>query len=460
MSKRHFFFLFAACVLFMFIFNPAKLYFLSDDWDSLLFSLQPSNILHSFRPLSDASLLLDYSIWQMNASGFHLTNFILHFVCVFCFYHLSKQLLLLRNNEAVALTLSLTGSLFFLFYPFHSEAIFWIVGRGAILCTLFGLLSFIFFIKKEKALTYYPLSLAFFAAALMSYEEAWIIPVIITILAYIIRTQNRTKEVFQVIGFWLLFFLYLGGRFYFTQNIIGTPYGSQRMVNFNVLFLARNFVAFVFRSFVPPLQSSVIFAGVCLVFAVLLIALFWLGRKRINFTLITSITFFLISLIPVLPLGIDTHDTESERFLYFPSVFFILSIIQFFTIISREKYKVACAFLVAGIIPLWLSYNSFVLSSIITKTTVLTVQKIPSIDTLFCQQLPDQYKGAFIFRNGFKSMIKLEKKGSVKYVEIVSTSELFDPSKNYTSEIIDLAKNDSSNNFFIRWTEQKLILKK
>ena len=460
MSKRHFLFLFAACALFVLLFNPAKLYFLSDDWDSLLFSLQPSNILHSFRPLSDASLLLDYKIWQMNASGFHITNYILHFGCVFCFYHLAKQLLLLRYDPEAATGLSLTGSLFFLFYPFHSEAIFWIVGRGAILCTLFGLLCFLFFIKKEKSTVYYLLSLLFFAAALLSYEEAWIIPVIVTILAFIYSNPNRIKQSLQVIAFWLLFFFYLGGRFYFTQNIIGTPYGSERLMNFDVLFLARNLVTFVFRSFILPLQSSIVFACICAIVAMFLIVLFWLYKKRIHFILMISFVFFLITLIPVLPLGIDTHDTESERFLYFPSVFFILSVVLLFIIFFEKKYKTVYVLLVAGIITLWFSYDSFMLSSIVTKTTLSAIHEIPFTDTMFCRQLPDQYKGAFIFRNGFKSMIKLEKKDSVKHVEILSTSELFQPSKNYASQWIVSTKNNSPNNVFISWTEQKVIIKK
>lgn len=460
MNKRHFLFLFAACVLFVFIFNPNHLYFLSDDWDSLLFSLQPSNILHSFRPLSDASLLLDYSVWGMNAGGYHLTNFILHFGCVFCVYHFSRQLLLLKFDSVSASRLSLLCSLFFLFYPFHSEAIFWIVGRGAILCTLFGLLCLTFFIKKEQSQLHYPLSIFFFALALLSYEEAWVIPFLITIIAFIYRNQTRTKRIIQASVFWFVFLMYLVGRFFFTKNIIGTPYGSERLLNFDILFLAKNFAAFVFRSFILPLQSSVLFAGVCAVVAALILILLFKSRKKLNFVLLISAAFFFLSLLPVLPLGIDTHDTESERFLYFPSVFFLLSITQLFTVIFKKKYWTIYLLLLAGLIPLLVSYESFVMSSIVSGKTISAIQKLSATDTLFCRQLPDQYKGGFIFRNGFKSMITIEKGNSIKDVEIISTSELFQPSKNYSSEEIQLSKNDSSNNAFISWTEQKVILKK
>lgn len=460
MSKKHFLFLLAACVLFVSLFNPAHLYFLSDDWDSLLFSLQPSNIFHSFRPLSDASLLLDYKLWGMNAEGFHVTNYVLHFACAFCVYHVLKELLALRYNDVLLSNLSLACSLFFLFYPFHSEAVFWIVGRGAVLCTLFGLLCLLFFIKKEENRFYYLLSLFSFALSLLSYEEAWVIPIIITVLACVFSKQNKTKRILQVSLFWFVFLLYLIGRFYFTQNLIGTPYGSERMMNFNLLFLARNFVVFVFRSFVPPLQSSIVFASACAVVALFLAIILFFNKKKINFALLISSAFFLISLIPVLPLGIDTHDTESERFLYFPSAFFVLFLAQLFVVISERKYKTIYGLLLMEIIPLWLSYDSFEKSSDVEKQTVSAIQKIRSADTLFTQQLPDQYKGAFIFRNGFTSMVKLETDNAIKHVEILSTSELFQPSKNYSLEEIQLPKNEFSNNAFISWTEQKVILKK
>ena len=170
MYKRHLIYISAGCILFLIFFSPARLYFLSDDFDSILFSLHPAAIFHSFRPLSDASLYVDYSTWKMNATGFHVTNFLLHFLSTFCFYFFARKLFFLRHDVIVSNNMALAASFLFLFYPFHSEALFWIVGRGAVLCTLFGLLCFLFYLQKEKSRLYYWLSLLCFSAALLSYE--------------------------------------------------------------------------------------------------------------------------------------------------------------------------------------------------------------------------------------------------------------------------------------------------
>ncbi len=457
MSKSHFLLLLSGCVLFALIYSPAPLYFLSDDWDSLLFSLQPANIFHSFRPLSDASLYADYSVWKLNAVGFHCTNLLLHFACVFCFYFFSKTMLALFNNDGVESRSALLSSLLFLFYPFHSEALFWIVGRGAILCTLFGLLSLIFFIKKDENRFYYWLSLLFFIASLLSYEEAWVIPVLISVLSFFLKTKSRQKFILQALGFWLVFIAYLGGRFYFTQDVIGTPYGSERMMHFDVLFLCKNFAALVFRSVVPPMSSSLLFSLTCSIVALLLGGLLFINRKKTTLATYIIAVFFLLSLIPVLPLGIDTHDTESERFLYFPSAFFLLFFTHLKNLISPKQFWLPIILIIVEGIFLWVSYESFVKSSLVCRTTLSALSQIKKTDTLFCSQLPEQYKGAFIFRNGFGSAVKLLKKDSIQQVVILSRSELFHPDKNY-GFVIKVSLMQSKKNVYFEWTENKVFI--
>ena len=457
MSQRHFICLFAACVLFAFIFLPTRLYFLSDDFDSLLFSLYPSHLLKSYRPLSDASLYIDYLLWNMNAAGFHMTNLIIHFACVFCVYFFSKKMFGFQSDQAISSKLALVCSLLFLFYPFHSEAVFWIVGRGAVLCTFFGLLSLIFFLQQERSSFHYLLSLTCFAAALLSYEEAWIIPVIITLFSFVHLQHNKKILLLNISGFWFVFFLYLAGRFYFTQDLIGTPYGSERITGFTISLLCKNFVALVFRSLVLPMQSSVSFIITCISVMIVLAFLIIRFRKKTNTGLMVIAACFLLSLLPVIPLGIDTHDTESERFLYFPSVFLWLFFVPFFSSLFRRRSWLLYLVIVAEAATLWNSYYSFVISSSICQTTITALEKTGRADTLFCHSLPGQYKGAFIFRNGFKSAVKLLKKDSVQCVVIISRSELFHPDINYEPIFSDSAMHAIQSNLYVEWQEDRVI---
>ena len=155
----------------------------------------------------------------------------------------------------------------------------------------------------------------------------------------------------------------------------------------------------------------------------------------------------------MLPLGIDTHDTESERFLYFPSVFFLL----FFTLIIGDLFSkrlwIPVILIVIEGAALRSSYNSFVKSSIVSQTTLSALTQIKRADTLFCRQLPEQYRGAFIFRNGFISALKLVKKDSVHQVIILSRSELFHPNENYGLTVKDSLPDQNKRNGYLNWTE-------
>ncbi len=458
MSKKHFLYLVFGCILFSFVYTPSQLYFLSDDWDSLLFSLQPSHIFHSFRPLADGSLYVDYSIWKLNATGFHITNLALHFFCAFCFYFFSKIIFSLRNTAVHSADMALAAGFLFLFYPFHSEALFWIVGRGAVLCTMFGLLCFIFYLKKETNRFYYSISLVCFSASLLSYEQAWIIPVIITLFTIFYISKKNKKNFFPVTGFWLLFLVYLTGRFWFTKNVIGSPYGSQRIMNFDIFLLGKNGAAFFFRSLTPPMQSSLAFSITSIILTVCVVLFFFIIRKKINFVMFGSAACFLLSLVPVITLGIDTHDTESERFLYLPSVFLIAILVQFFDLLLAKKTWLVYAALVIENFALWQSYQSFVLSSHVSLTTIQALSETGKTDTIFCKRLPDQYKGAFIFRNGFESAVQLIKKNSFQHVNILSRSELYHPEKTYKSVFLKTDATQKSRNVVFEWKEDKVII--
>ena len=111
------------------------------------------------------------------------------------------------------------------------------------------------------------------------------------------------------------------------------------------------------------------------------------------------------------------------------------------------------------IIILRLSYDNFSRSSKVSEATIAALYQTGSADTIFCTHLPNEYKGAFIFRNGFESAIRLIKKDSVQRVVILSRAELFHPYETYGTEFIHLFSNQERN-MHIDWNEKKVILKK
>ena len=467
MNKKHLLCLFSGCVLFLLLYSPLRLYFLSDDFDSLLFVQHPQNIIHSFRPLSDASIYLDFQLWKTYAAGFHITNLVLHFLSVFCFYFFAKSLFSFNVNIESDGNSALAAALLFLFYPFHSEAVFWIVGRGSILCTVFGLLSLQCYLLRDKKAAFYFLSLLFFIVALLSYEEAWIVPFLIVVFESVFRKKDSRFSILSVGGFIMVFVLYLAGRYYFTSAIVGTPYGSERMMTYDFFLLGKNFVALIFRSVILPLQSSLLFSICCLLAMLIFAVAVFLVRKKINVVFGVNAACFLLCLLPVVPLGIDTHDTESERFLYLPSVFFILLITQLFQLaIANKKTWVFSVAIVLEAALLWQSYRSFAAASTVCQTTVAKLATLGAADTIFCYRLPGQYQGAFIFRNGFESAVNLFMPVAPNAVFIVSRSELYHPAAVYKAVFFDkIDGNDTlrlstRSNLKILWKEDEVVFSK
>ena len=417
--------LFACFIVFLFLYNPAGLYFLSDDFDSVLKVRSNGYILHSFRPISDLSLKVDNLLWGNNATGYFFTNILLHLLSTSVLYLFAKQLFLPIYNKADSKRNAFFVAVLFLFYPSHSEPLFWVVGRGGTLCTLMALLSLFFYLKKQKNIGYYILSLLFFIAGALSYEAIWILPLIIIILSLaLVEKRKWRKEGVYILGYWCAFLLYLGFRFYLTKEIIGSPYGTAAVITSTTFFvMIRNFAALIGRSFLPPAKESLLFIIYFLVLVTFLVFTFYKLRRKWNLVLNISIPSFLICLLPAISFGIDTHDTEGERFLYLPSVFLAISVVIILSTLFKNKFVlIFCILVIAEGSFLFYNYTSFKNASRVTKETVKQFSSLENIKNLYCINLPSQFRGAYIFRNGFESAIKLYTR--VKNVKIVSKKEM------------------------------------
>jgi hypothetical protein len=234
---------------------------------------------------------------------------------------------------------------------------------------------------------------------------------------------GREKEAVYIIGFWASFLLYLIIRFYLTEKIMGSPYGSLSIFSFEVLPRIRNFISLVTRSFIPPLKASALFVIYTFLLMVLLLFIFYKLKGRWNVILKISIPSFFICMLPVIFFGVDTHDTEGERFLYLPSAFLSISVvIILITLLKKQFLFVFSVIFIAGISFLFYNYRSFKASSKITSQTVKAFSFLKNAEYLYCVNLPTQYKGAFIYRNGFESALKLYT--PIKNVTILSRVEM------------------------------------
>ena len=129
------------------------------------FSFPANPQLHYWRPTTLLSYALELRLWGVSPWGFHLTNILLHTANTLLLYLLLKRF---RLEGA----LPWTASLLFLLHPAHGENIAWISGRTDLLAFLFLALSLLFRLEYEERKRGLPLSLLFFALALLSKEAA------------------------------------------------------------------------------------------------------------------------------------------------------------------------------------------------------------------------------------------------------------------------------------------------
>lgn len=312
---------------------PGKLFLLNDDLIHIPESIKGRVFQNNFqRPVHELSLMVDYHLWGGSIIGYHITKLLIHIACTFLVLKLSLQLYerYISMPSFDGLNFALITASVFCLYPFHSEAVLWILGRGASLACVFFLLSLVFLLSNHNPIIRLTLSLCFFAIGLFTYESVWILPVLVVFLAIADRYSaiegNRITWV-QASLFMILF----TGNLFFRHHFLGRV-ASEYELNFSLASflkpLVLNYNRLLARSFLPPMNSTygfiVLYVLVLLGLTALIFRYFRSIRK--HYFLYLMIACFGLSLLPVTTLGIDTHDRESERFLYLPSVFFCLSI--------------------------------------------------------------------------------------------------------------------------------------
>jgi len=280
------------------------------------------------RPVMVFSLALDYALWRLNPFGYHLTNLLLHLLCVFGITLLAWSLTRSRNAAF------LTGSLFAL-HPGHAEGVIAFLGRSDLLATLFVLIGFWGYYKHREArkgrkIIWYGGSLLSFLLACFSKETGLaLLGVLVAYEAFV--ANDRKSKVVRLVPFVLIGFLYwvYRGRVLGGQSAGSAWWGGSPYTNFLMMFevYARYLRLLFFPLTLSPLHTvsvprgfwdgRVLWGMVLLVGSLLGTA--WALRRHPWIGLLAS--WFLIGLVPVANLiPIPGVMILAERWLYLPSL--------------------------------------------------------------------------------------------------------------------------------------------
>jgi len=138
-----------------------------------------------YRPLFEFWLLINHSIFGLNAWGWHLTSLAVHLAVVGLTYLLAQKVTGDRLTAAIA-------TLLFAVHPTHIESVAWISGITDPLCALFALAGLLAYIRsREEASTGWMLgAIGLYAAAMLSKETAIVTPALIFGFDWLIRKES------------------------------------------------------------------------------------------------------------------------------------------------------------------------------------------------------------------------------------------------------------------------------
>jgi len=281
-----------------------------------------------YRPLQMITHMIDYSLCGFNVRGYHLTSILLHILSAISFYFFVRLIVYDPN-------ISFLASLLFLAHPLNTEAVSYISGLSDPLSLLFILLCLVAYLKYLHArnIMLYFLALLCFSLALLSKENAVIVPALILLYHYAFRKDFEINKI-------ILFFTVLASYILLRLTIL-SPY-IQSMISFaDLLQRVPGFFASISeysRLLLLPFNLHIeyghklfnysdprVITGLELSFLLIIFAFL---RKKDNPLIFFSLAWFFISLLPVSNIYPVNYSFMMEHWLYVPALGFFIIIAQ------------------------------------------------------------------------------------------------------------------------------------
>ncbi len=416
--RKHLFLLFLFVVTAFFIYTPVLHHFFVSDDFKVLYRVTGERIffIHGFfRPLSDFSILVTFLTGGLNPVWFNSFNILIHGINSFLLFLLSIQISRNILDKTNAFYFAVLSSVFFICYPFHNEAVVWMLGRGSGMACMFALSGLLCYYRIKKNNLKIAASCFCYFISMAAFESAMIFPLILWLLLLL---EKQHSKIIRNWAFALTFTfgLHLLCRYLLSGSILGS-YGND-FFHTSVRKYLLNMAKTGGRLILPPSNNTILLESV---FIILILYAFYhiikhihqIRQNKIWRTIAILSLMLIISCIVPLIAGVSTRTSESDRLLYFPSVF--VCMIWAFVIvfnISNKNFQRLLIFSTVAYNLFFLELNnlnwrkaSSVTSSIVEKAN----EEIRSGNSgrIFFVNIPDEIEGAYVFRMGFSDAMKL-----------------------------------------------------
>ncbi|MCX5694284.1 MAG: tetratricopeptide repeat protein [Candidatus Omnitrophica bacterium] len=217
-------------------------------------NISTSFFITHYQPVTIFSYLLEYHFFKLNPFNYHLTNLILHLLnCLLVFW----LFYLISGRASVAW---ITAILFGI-HPMQVESVAWISERKNLLYAFFflgALISYLYYLRKDKAVKYYFLCLGLFILALSSKSMAMTLPLVLFLLDYFYSRKINPAAFIEKIPYFLLSILFglLASLGSFPTQ---TFYVKSSFSFFTKLLGASGDVIFYLNKLLLPVKLSVLY---------------------------------------------------------------------------------------------------------------------------------------------------------------------------------------------------------
>jgi len=276
----------------------------------------------TYQPVRVLSYAVDYYFWNLNPTGYHITNILFYILtCVVVFLTLERLSASLRDDASLGShgRVAFFGSLLFAAHPVHVEAVTWLAARKEVLQGFFFFLAFYLYLKGRegegrKRMVYLSLVLFSILLAILSKPSAIVFPAVI--LVYEVA-QRKNRWIDFIKSHWLFFVLSIFISIIFTSILIkvmldaggikpyhGGSFFNNLLISFyvflyniNLLVTTINYSAAYTINVSNPLLSlrTLVFVGIT--FLLFGFSLWSFKKTKVIFF---CFFFFLVTLLPYL----------------------------------------------------------------------------------------------------------------------------------------------------------------
>jgi lipoprotein NlpI len=324
-----------------------------------------------YRPFKHIFYMVAYYIFGLKPWGFHLVNVLFHSANSLLVFIIAARLLKERDAHCISTHTQLSQAVFsapfiaailFATHPIHTEAVAWVSAGVEVSYTFFCLLSLYFYMKdKDTGGIYgYLLSLMSFSFALLCKETALIMPIVL--VAYDFAFPRQGERIIANAKKYVPFFLISGAYLVVRVNILSGLAPLQSHIYHNTYQMLINvfplFAVYLEKLLVPinlhlfsvihPIDSPLEALGIfCLIIGVVYLGFIVVAYRK------NRVAFFCLAvlLIPLLPAfyipAIVMNYSLAERYLYLPSVGFVILAGMLFVWMKRKMPRYSLAVMIA-----------------------------------------------------------------------------------------------------------------